>query len=148
MPDNDRKSLGDGIMRLAAVILFTASGLIYALGGSAGKSERISLINTENVFTEEGRRNVGEEQQRAKDEANAPLHININSDDISELSKLPGIGEKRAQDIISFRNEHGDFATVEDIMLVKGIKGGTYEKIKEFIYVEDDCRGEENSGGG
>ncbi|MBQ7583564.1 MAG: ComEA family DNA-binding protein [Lachnospiraceae bacterium] len=61
--------------------------------------------------------------------------ININSADISELQKLKGIGEKRAEDIISYRERYGKFESPESIMNVPGIKQGTYDKIKDQIRV-------------
>lgn len=59
--------------------------------------------------------------------------ININTAGPEELVKLPGIGESRAKDIIAFRNEHGAFQKIEDIMLVKGIKNGLFSKFKDRI---------------
>ena len=53
-----------------------------------------------------------------------------------ELCTLPGVGESRAQDIISYRTKHGEFENVEEIMQVPGIKEGLYEKIQNKIYIE------------
>ncbi len=41
--------------------------------------------------------------------------ININYSSISELEKLPGIGESMAQRIISYREENGFFNSIEEI---------------------------------
>ena len=60
--------------------------------------------------------------------------LNINTAGKEELCKLNGIGEKRANDIIEYRNENGDFNTIEDIMKVKGIKQGIFSKIKDYIF--------------
>lgn len=59
--------------------------------------------------------------------------ININTADKSELMKLDGIGEKRADDIISYREQSGAFASPQDIMKVNGIKQSSYDKIKDKI---------------
>lgn len=61
--------------------------------------------------------------------------VNINTADKFTLMTLPGIGESRALDIISYREGHGDFARIEDIMKVSGIKEAAYEKIKDYIMV-------------
>lgn len=61
--------------------------------------------------------------------------VNINTADRDRLLTLPGIGESRAQDIISYREKNGDFASIEDIMKVPGIKSAAFEKIKEKITV-------------
>lgn len=59
--------------------------------------------------------------------------ININIADKDLLITIPGIGEKRAEDIIAYREENGGFQTTEDIMKIKGIGEKTFESIKDFI---------------
>lgn len=49
---------------------------------------------------------------------------------------LPGIGESKARVIIAYREEHGSFASVEDICNVSGIKEGLYNNIKDYIEVD------------
>ncbi len=66
--------------------------------------------------------------------AESPLDINLASPE--ELDLLPNIGEKRASDIIAFREEQGGFQSIEEIMLVSGIGEGIFEDLKEFITVE------------
>lgn len=61
--------------------------------------------------------------------------ININTADKVLLCSLPGIGDTRAADIIAYRQEHGGFKAIEDIMQVSGIKEGSFQKIKEMITV-------------
>lgn len=61
--------------------------------------------------------------------------ININTADEAQLTTLTGIGATRAQAIISYREENGPFAVIEDIMNVQGIKEGTFAKIKDEIVV-------------
>ena len=61
--------------------------------------------------------------------------ININTADEAQLTTLTGIGATRAQAIIAYREEHGPFAAIEDIMNVQGIKEGTFAKIKDEIVV-------------
>ncbi len=61
--------------------------------------------------------------------------ININTADISLLQKLEKIGPKRAEDIIAYREKHGNFSKIEDIMKVSGIGEKTFEGIKDYITV-------------
>lgn len=61
--------------------------------------------------------------------------ININTASKEQLMTLPGIGESKAQAIISYREENGNFTSTEDIMQVKGIGQAIYEKIKDSITV-------------
>src|SRR5262249_39560549 len=61
--------------------------------------------------------------------------VNINTASAEELDALPGIGPSKAQAIIDYRNEHGRFNSIEDIQNVKGIKGGEFSKLKDYIRV-------------
>lgn len=62
--------------------------------------------------------------------------VNINTASIDRLVTLSGIGESRAKLIIDYREEHGDFQSIEDIMKVSGIKEGAFNKIKDSIIVK------------
>lgn len=62
--------------------------------------------------------------------------ININTAGADELQRLPGIGEKRAADIVADRAENGPFRIPEDLTRVSGIGEGTLERILEYITVE------------
>lgn len=61
--------------------------------------------------------------------------VNLNTADIAALMTLPGIGESRAKAIISYREQHGAFAQIEDIMKISGIKQAAFSKIKDKITV-------------
>ncbi len=61
--------------------------------------------------------------------------VNINTADVAALMTLPGIGESRAKAIISYRERHGAFAQIEDIMKISGIKEAAFSKIKDKITV-------------
>ena len=59
--------------------------------------------------------------------------ISINTATDSELDSLPGIGLSKAKDIINYRNNNGNFKTIEDIKNVSGIGDSLFEKIKDLI---------------
>lgn len=61
--------------------------------------------------------------------------VNINTADESVLSSIDGIGAGKAAAIVKYRQENGNFQSIQDIMKVSGIKEGTYEKIKDKITV-------------
>lgn len=65
----------------------------------------------------------------AKSKLAPGTRINLNTASAEELEKLPGIGKKKAEAIISAR----PFSSPEDVMKVKGIKGGLFAKIKDFV---------------
>ena len=61
--------------------------------------------------------------------------ININTATQEELTSLSGIGESKAKSIIKYREENGNFKSIEDIMKVSGISENLFAKIKENITV-------------
>ncbi len=61
--------------------------------------------------------------------------VNINTAQKEELMTLTGIGEARAEAILKYRADHGNFQAIEDLMNVEGIKEGTYGKIKDKIRI-------------
>ena len=62
--------------------------------------------------------------------------ININSAGISDLIRLPGIGEATANKIIAYRDENGGFKAIEEIINVSGIGKKKFETMKPFLAVE------------
>ena len=62
--------------------------------------------------------------------------LNINAASEEELLELSGIGEKLAERIVRYREEHGAFLQEEGIMLVPGIGESIYEQIKDRITVD------------
>lgn len=77
---------------------------------------------------------IGEDTYESK---NTPhdSRVNINTADKSELMSLPGIGEAKANQIIEYREQHGAFQNIEDIMNISGIKEAAFSKIRELIKV-------------
>lgn len=78
-----------------------------------------------------------EEADYKKQEKIASQHlIDINAAGKEVLMTLPGIGESRALDIISYREKNGAFLQTEDIMKVSGIKQSVFDKICDMICVK------------
>lgn len=63
------------------------------------------------------------------------IRVNINTADIEELTRLPGIGPSIARRIIEFREENGPFSRPEDIMNVRGIGPSRFEQIGGMIEI-------------
>ena len=63
-----------------------------------------------------------------------PLDLNTATQE--ELESLPGIGPSKAADIIAYRDEHGPFATVEDLANVTGIGDATVESLRDYLIVD------------
>lgn len=79
-----------------------------------------------------------QENSRAEELSDTGLsdgRVNINTATEEQLCTIPGIGETRARSIITYREQNGLFATIEEIKNVSGIKEGLFKKIKEKIKV-------------
>ena len=61
--------------------------------------------------------------------------ININTASAADLQKLNGIGEKRAEQIIAYREQNGDFKKIEDLMQVSGIGEKTFAALKDQLAI-------------
>ncbi|UCD36106.1 MAG: helix-hairpin-helix domain-containing protein [Nitrospiraceae bacterium] len=59
--------------------------------------------------------------------------ININEATVKELSGLPGIGKKKAEAIVAYRNEKGKFASVEDLRKVEGIGAKLLDRVRDHV---------------
>jgi competence protein ComEA len=70
-----------------------------------------------------------------KGEADAPQQVDINRAGAWLLAALPGIGETRAQAIVSYREKNGLFRDIKELLKVPGIGSTTFEGIKNLITV-------------
>lgn len=61
--------------------------------------------------------------------------ININKADVKALSSLKGIGQKKAQAIVDFRNVNGEFTSVDQLLNIKGIGKNIVEDNKARIAI-------------
>jgi competence ComEA-like helix-hairpin-helix protein len=62
--------------------------------------------------------------------------ININKADKEALVSIPGIGEKLAGRIIEYRSQNRQFASLEELQNIKGLKGDKLDRLKQFIFIE------------
>lgn len=61
--------------------------------------------------------------------------ININTADLKQLDDIPGVGEATANKILSYRDENGEFKSIEEIKNVNGIGDKKFENMKDLICV-------------
>lgn len=62
--------------------------------------------------------------------------VNLNTADVDTLQReLTGIGETKAKAIVAYREEHGNFASVDELLEVRGIGQATLEKNRDRLSV-------------
>lgn len=128
---------------LVAIALILFAGVIFynfltlsrigEIGGEVASSYEDATEKKELDTTVEKTTTVTEET--VKESSENTRMININTASINELTTLPGIGEVKARAIVDYRENHGPFKSVEELMMVSGIGEKTYEKLREKICV-------------
>lgn len=78
---------------------------------------------------------VSDKKNENKSSSQSSDKININQAEKDELMTLNGVGEKKAEKIIEYREENGSFKSVEDLKNVNGFGEKTFESLKESIIV-------------
>ncbi|MEG0254927.1 MAG: helix-hairpin-helix domain-containing protein [Vagococcus sp.] len=89
------------------------------------EGEEIPELKVHNEKNEEGNKRESKESNK----------VNINQAEKEELMTLNGVGEKKAEKIIEYREENGSFKTIEDLKNVNGFGEKTFESLKESIIV-------------
>ena len=116
------------IMLSALFLAFTAG---WSLRGASAGPVRVETQRT----LETAQLNLPAPAETAKAGAEK---VNINKADAKTLETLPGIGEKRAKDIVDDREKNGPFRYPEDLTRVKGIGEETLAGLIEYITTEDN----------
>ncbi|MEH6453087.1 MAG: helix-hairpin-helix domain-containing protein [Psychromonas sp.] len=76
---------------------------------------------------------AGEIEQSTSTMQQVTEKIDINKASMDQLAKISGIGEKKAQAIIDYREAYGDFVNLTELVKVKGIGESTLKKIEPFV---------------
>lgn len=119
-----------GAVLRQGVISLNPYATIQELISKAGLSENadISSLNLETVLHDKDVLTIPTKSNDIR-----VNQISINTADLNGLLQIPKIGEKTAQAIIDYRNQHGLFQTLEDLMKVKGIGQAKFDFIKDKI---------------
>ena len=64
--------------------------------------------------------------------------VNVNTATAEQLQLLPRIGPSVAQRILEYRKENGKFASLDDLMLVRGIGEATFGQLKPYVSLSGD----------
>lgn len=118
---------------------------IKAAGGFTSKASKTSinqakkLTDQEQVYVptqEEVNNTTKTDSSMLSSGKNGSTLIDLNKATKEQLMTLPGIGESKADLIISYRQENGSFSSIEDIMKIQGIKDRVFQNIKELITID------------
>lgn len=119
---------------LVMTVLFIAGTVVWYLTIQARPGLAITTTETDRVL-------------EAPDTPVAPgmlegERIDLNTASVEELTRLPGIGEVKAQAIVDWRSAYGDFRVVEDLLGVRGIGEATLETLRPYVTVgAEDAEG-------
>ena len=113
--------------------------VVKKAGGFTKNADRTS-VNQAEIVTDGTQLRIQKKRKhdKGKDETVTSIEegkVNINTATKEELMTLSGIGESKADAILSYRETNGAFQKTEDIMNIPGIKEGVFSKVKESITV-------------
>lgn len=97
--------------------------------------QQIRVYTREEVAAGAPVQNQNQTPASAGGESQGTDKVNLNTAGKDQLLTLPGIGDTRAEAILAYREANGNFASIEEIMNVEGIKEKMYEKLKDYIEV-------------
>jgi competence protein ComEA len=136
------------VMRPGVYTLNSEHRVAEALGAAGGPTsdadlDRINLamrLNDEDQIHvpsvgDGGSTGVGSVLPAGSSPSTSSGKLNVNTATVEELESLPGIGASRAAAIVEYRNTHGPFQRVEDLVEVSGIGDGILGSIRNLIEI-------------
>ena len=120
----------------AAFVLFTGGWFL----ARQSDAQPYQVTTTQSASAEQGREDAsalpaGASEEERPDSLLEGEIININTAGPEDLQRLPGIGEKRAQAIADYREEHGPFRSVDELDNVDGIGEGILSGLRDYVTV-------------
>lgn len=119
-----KSTLLEKIFAILAVMAVAGMAIYYFASRPQSEDYRV-VLQREGVLQE-----VAESQAPA---TGAGEKVDLNTADIYQLQELPGIGEKRARDIVADREANGPFRFPEEITRVSGIGEGTMRGLLDYV---------------
>ena len=116
-------------------LLFVVFVMGYFLGTNRRKSQ--VTVSVSQTITKEPAETTATETLEPEVETTIGviLPVAINHATKDTLTTLPGIGDVRAQRIIDYRNTHGSFTYIEDLLNVEGISKNRLDAIRDLIVI-------------
>ena len=117
---------------IASVLLF-----VLFVAAASGRMLAAPAVRPDRSADREQLLSGNDEEGRLALELLPDERVNVNTATAEELRRLPGIGEVLAEAIVSYREEYGPFASVDDLLKVKGIGEARQEAIRDHVALED-----------
>ena len=127
-----------GAVNMPGVYELKEGSRIYeAIGMAGGFTEEAAAdaVNQAQVLKDETKLYIPTKDEIKNQTDSESGKVNINTAGKEELMTIPGVGESKAEQIISHRNKNGFFSSIEELMTISGIKEGLFEKMKEYITI-------------
>lgn len=140
------KKLGEPVMKVTklewaalAVTGLTLVAMLFYFWGSRSLASPVTISAREaetsaatSQIAAQGEN--GDTEEESGEDADV-FPIDLNTATKEELMLLPNIGEVRAEAIVAYREEHGPFQYVEDLVEVKGIGEGILEDLMDYVTI-------------
>ena len=100
------------------------------------EKEIISSLDNDATIKKENNIN-NKNNSNQEDNSNEDIILDLNTCTLEELANVPGIGNKKAEEIIKYRDTNNGFKNVEELKEINGIGDKTFEKIKSYFKVSN-----------
>lgn len=124
-------------------LFFNSIGLVlllsvlFTIGTIWGRYSTTTVTKlTINDVTEKPIADESKEEEKRIEDTIIGDKININTADAGVFTMFPGIGDILADRIIQYRDEHGPFESVDDLLNVEGIGESKLETMRPYLTVD------------
>lgn len=134
------------VIGVTAVLLALMVGWQLGAGGARQLTAQAAVSPPVSASPEPSPTDSEEETEPDPSPSPSTGPVDINTAGLEELMELPGIGEKRAQAILDWREEHGPFTYVEDLIQVPGIGEGILAGLIDQAIAGGQANAEDTGG--
>jgi len=111
--------------------------LVNAAGGILPESE-LDSINLAEMLSDSQHVHIPVTGETDSDEVNPTFPLDLNSATAEDLDTIPGIGPVLASEIVSYREQYGDFSSLGDLLNVTGIGEAKLNDIMEYLFIPNN----------